>query len=92
MKQLDYCSTWVSEWKFSPEMLREAYERCVDSKGEMKFNYIDGILKRWHNNGIQNKNDLADFENAKKKKEPASTSSSYDIDELEQINRLEDDE
>lgn len=89
-KQLDYCSTWVTDWKFSPDMLREAYERCVDSKGEMKFNYIDGILKRWHNNGIQNKNDLADFENAKKKKEPASTSSSYDIDELEQINRLED--
>ncbi len=89
-KQLDYCSTWVTDWKFSPDMLREAYERCVDSKGEMKFNYIDGILKRWHNNGIQNKNDLADFENTKKKKEPASTSSSYDIDELEQINRLED--
>ena len=89
-KQLDYCSTWVTEWKFSPDMLREAYERCVDSKGEMKFNYIDGILKRWHNNGIQNKNDLADFESSKKNKEKNTSSSSYDIEELEQINRLED--
>ncbi|MBQ2093255.1 MAG: DnaD domain protein [Ruminococcus sp.] len=89
-KQLDYCNTWVSEWKFSPDMLREAYERCVDTKGEMKFNYIDGILKRWHSNGIRNKNDLAQFENAKKKKEPVSAASSYDIEELEQINRLDD--
>ena len=71
-------------------MLREAYERCVDTKGEMKFNYIDGILKRWHSNGIRNKNDLAQFENAKKKKEPVSAASSYDIEELEQINRLDD--
>ena len=89
-KQLDYCSTWVTEWKFPPEMLREAYERCVDSKGEMKFNYIDGILKRWHNSGIQNKTDLAEFESSKKKQEPAAQTSSYDIDELEEINRLDD--
>ena len=32
-KQLEYGDKWVSEWKFSPEMLREAYERCVDTKG-----------------------------------------------------------
>ena len=88
-KQLDYCSTWVSEWKFSPEMLREAYERCVDAKGEMKFNYIDGILKRWQREGIKSMSDLEASEDAKKTKESSSTSNSYDIDELEEINRLD---
>ena len=88
-KQLDYCNTWVSEWKFSPEMLREAYERCVDNKGEMKFNYIDGILKRWQREGIKSMNDLRDSESGKKSKESSSKSNSYDIDELEQINRLD---
>ena len=88
-KQLDYCSTWVSEWKFSPEMLREAYERCVDAKGEMKFNYIDGILKRWQREGIKNMSDLEASESAKKAKENTSASNSYDIDELEEINRLD---
>ena len=29
-KQLDYCNTWVSEWKFSPDMLREAYADSLD--------------------------------------------------------------
>ena len=88
-KQLDYCSTWVTEWKFSSEMLREAYERCVDTKGEMKFNYIDGILKRWHKNGIRNLNDLRESEQSRTKKETPSKAS-YDIDELEQINTLDD--
>lgn len=89
-RQLDYCSQWVTDWKFSPEMLREAYERCVDSKGEMKFNYIDGILKRWHNSGIHNKTDLAEAERGKEQKKPSPKTSSYDIDELEEINRLDD--
>lgn len=25
-KQVEYADLWVNEWKFSPEMLREAYE------------------------------------------------------------------
>lgn len=87
-KQLEYCTKWVAEWKFSAPMLREAYERCVDSKGELKFNYIDGILKKWEAQGIKNKEDLKQFESAKaapvKKK-----NSSYDINELEKIDKLD---
>ena len=88
-KQLDYCSTWVTEWKFSSEMLREAYERCVDAKGEMKFNYIDGILRRWHANGIRNLKELRESEQKKtaEKKEPPR-SQSYDIDQLDEINEM----
>ena len=88
-KQLDYCSVWVSEWKFSTEMLREAYERCVDAKGEMKFNYIDGILRRWQSEGIKSLQELAASEAAKKSKDSPSGNNSYDIDELEKINTLD---
>ena len=69
-------------------MLREAYERCVDAKGEMKFNYIDAILKRWHSNNIQNKDELQNFENSSQKKN-SKKKASYDIDELEKINTLD---
>ncbi len=62
-KQLDYCTKWVGEWKFSAPMLREAYERCVDSKGELKFNYIDGILKKWEAMDELEKIDTLDFIN-----------------------------
>lgn len=87
-KQLEYSQKWVEDWKFSTEMLREAYERCVDSKGTMKFNYIDGILKRWNSNGIKNLNELAEFEKSPQKQ--IKRKSSYDIDELEKINTLDD--
>ena len=89
-KQLDYCSTWVTEWKFSPEMLREAYERCVDTKGEMKFNYIDGILKRWQKSGIKNMNDLTESEKQKANQEKAGKkNTSYDINELDKFETLD---
>ncbi len=87
-KQLEYGDKWVGEWKFSPEMLREAYERCVDSKGVMKFGYIDGILKRWYANNIRNREELAKFESSPKK--TATRKTSYDIDELEKIDTLDD--
>lgn len=87
-KQLEYSNKWIEDWKFSTEMLREAYERCVDSKGTMKFNYIDGILKRWNSNGIKNLNELAEYEKSPKKQ--TKRTSSYDIDELEKINTLDD--
>lgn len=89
-KQLDYCSTWVTEWKFSPEMLREAYERCVDTRGEMKFNYIDGILKRWNKNGIKSMNDLAESEKERAKSDKEKkANTSYDINELDKFESLD---
>ncbi len=87
-KQLEFCDRWITEWKFSPDMLREAYERCVDTKGSMKFSYIDGILRRWHNEGIMNLNDLAEFED-KKKTAPKKRKTSYDIEELKKIDTLD---
>ena len=90
-KQLEYCNKWITEWKFSPDMLREAYERCVDTKGSMKFNYIDGILKRWHNEGIMNLNDLKEFEAQKTSKTASGKKrkTSYNIEDLKKIDTLD---
>lgn len=89
-KQLECCNRWITEWKFSSEMLREAYERCVDTKGVMRFNYIDGILKRWHNAGVMNLNDLAELDSDKKKKTTTKKrKTSYDIDEIKKIDTLD---
>lgn len=57
-KQLEFASRWVAEWKFSDEMLREAYERCVDAKGMYDLNYINGILSNWHKSKIFNMDEL----------------------------------
>ena len=57
-KQLEFASRWTAEWKFSDEMLREAYERCVDAKGIYEMNYINGILSNWYKNKIFNMDEL----------------------------------
>lgn len=89
-KQIEYANLWVEKWKFSTEMLREAYERCVDKKGLVEFKYVHGILKRWQAAGVYNLKDLEKFENSAQ--QPAKTNSkantSYDINDLEKYNYI----
>lgn len=87
-KQLEYGDKWVSEWKFSPEMLREAYERCVDTKGTMNLRYIDGILKRWNASNLHTLDELHKYEKLASKPSQKQ-SSSYDINELDKFNSLD---
>lgn len=87
-KQLEYGDKWVSEWKFSPEMLREAYERCVDTKGTMNLRYIDGILKRWNASNLHTLDELHKYEKSASKPSQKQ-SSSYDINELDEFNSLD---
>ena len=44
---------WINSWKISTELIKEAYDRCVDNKGKYILNYIDSIIKRWHDEGIK---------------------------------------
>lgn len=87
-KQLEYGDKWIGEWKFSPEMLREAYERCVDTKGTMNLRYIDGILKRWNASNLHTLDELHKYEKLASKPSQKQ-SSSYDINELDKFNSLD---
>lgn len=92
-KQLTLADRWVSTWSFSSDMLRLAYERCVDSKGELNMDYVNGILKKWYTAGWKNPEDLKDEHTeayqkpvakaSKKAAESDSSTASYDIDEYE---------
>lgn len=88
-KQLEFADTWVNEWKFTEDMLRLAYERCVDTKGELNLSYVNGILRRWHESGFVNRSQVLKADEAamnksqKKTKKSASADASYDIDEYE---------
>lgn len=85
--QLNYADTWCNEWKFNDDMLLEAYERCVNTKGEYNIKYINGILKKWYNDKIFNLDDLkiADMSKTKpaKKQTPSERKSTYDIETFE---------
>lgn len=93
-KQMEYADLWVNEWKFSPEMLREAYERCVDSKGSCDFRYINGILKRWNSSGIFNVDDLKRLDSNQSKYSNRNNSkngsnASYNINDLQRLDTID---
>jgi len=69
---------WVNDWKISPEMLKEAYDICVDSKSKYSFAYIAKIIENWHNNGYKKVEDIKPKANDKMQ-------GAYDIDLFEKM-------
>lgn len=43
---------WISDWNYSDELIKEAYDRCVNANGKYILKYMDSIIKRWHTQGI----------------------------------------
>ena len=48
-EQLD---RWFNGYAFDLVMLKHAAQRCINQLGKADMNYIEGILKRWKNDGI----------------------------------------
>lgn len=75
---------WVKTWKFSPEMLSAAYERCVDNTGKFSAAYINKVLERWQGLGLKTVKEVEAAE-AAQTKDQEKKKKSYDIDELERM-------
>ena len=73
--QMENADRWLNTWQFSDEMITEAYERCVNTKGTYNISYINAILKRWYEKGIKSLDTLQKEESAKQRK-PKSTAKS----------------
>lgn len=71
---------WVKEWRISKEMLKKAYDTCIDVKSKFSFPYIAKIIENWHKNGFKT---LDDISNAPKKDQKMQ--GAYNIDLFEQM-------
>lgn len=49
--ELRYVEGWIS-WGFPDETIKLAYEKTCVNVGGMKWTYLNGILKRWHDKGL----------------------------------------
>ena len=81
---------WFEEWYFDDDLIREAYDRCVDANGKYILKYMDSIIKRWHDENIttlgQAMLELQNRKNAKRFNNQQTSSPSYNIDEYEKYN------
>lgn len=89
-KETAYAESWVNIWHFTPDMIREAYERCVDAKGKYIPSYTNTILERWHNVGINTVEQARSEQNSKKSKPKDGYGATYDISEYESTSVLDE--
>ncbi len=80
----------VIEWKMSDDLLKKAYDACIDSVGKYKIAYIKKVLTDWHKNGITKPEDLDNHAEQtrveiKKKKGNNSSMATYDLSLLDEI-------
>ena len=70
-------------------MIREAYDRCVDSTGKVRFSYINKILERWNAQGVRTLAEARGEKSEKKQEKPPvaenKRKTSYDINEFEKM-------
>ncbi len=74
-REEEYALLWVKERGYSHELLREAYNRCIDSTGKLSMPYIAKILEKWHKDGVKTPTDIKDERTDTKK---AETMAAYD--------------
>lgn len=79
---------WFIKWEFREDMIKEAYERCVNTKGSYILSYMDGIIKKWHKQNIKNISDLNNTKDSPKKLKDIDKPS-YDLEKYESFNIFE---
>jgi DnaD/phage-associated family protein len=85
----------IIEWKMSDELLKKAYDICVDSCGKYNIKYIKKVLTDWHKQGItsvkelekinSNEQEKSDEKNNQKSKSKNTTKGSIDWSLMDQI-------
>lgn len=87
-KEDEAANRWINEWNISDELIKEAYDRCINAKGRYILSYIDGIIKRWHSTGVKTLPQVFAEDRQKKssgqgKIKNTNDITSYNIDEYE---------
>lgn len=57
-KEEEFSLLFVGERKMSTELLKEAYNRCIDATGKFSIPYITKILDKWYKNGVKKVEDI----------------------------------
>ncbi len=85
-----FSNLWINEWGMPSELINEAYERCIDSKGKLSLAYMSGILGNWQQNGVFTMDKVRELDEKEKPKKQKKGSSgrfepTYDKNEIEKL-------
>ena len=89
-KEKSLSDMWLNQWQISTNLLKAAYDTCVDTKSKFSVAYISAILESWHKKGIKTPEDV--LQDTKKRKTAKKDNNSYAGFDLEAFEKsLEED-
>ena len=74
-----FLSSWL-EMGFDDELIEMAYDRTLTNTGGLKWSYMNGILKSWHEKGLHTPADVRDKDTRRGK--PDAGNSPQNLDKL----------
>ena len=77
-KETEFAHKWVNEWAVSFDLLKEAYNICIDNKAKLSMAYVNKILETWVSSGVKTPADIK--QESKKQTAAKNTSATYNID------------
>ena len=79
---------WLNVWKFPPDVVKFAYEICVDAKGEYIPKYVNSVLERWYNSSVFTLDQAKADQQKGRKKAEKKKAATYDIEQFESTNAI----
>ncbi|MCQ2455235.1 MAG: DnaD domain protein [Clostridia bacterium] len=92
-KETKYSDIWFNEWMLEDEILKIAYEVCVDNKSKFIFEYCAKVIENWHKQGLVSPADIRKSlqkEAKKPQKDRKYSYAGYDIELYEQMLNSDD--
>nr|WP_317413165.1 DnaD domain protein [uncultured Solibaculum sp.] len=90
-RETAYIQRWMQDWSFSMDIIRMAYEQCVNYIGKLDFSYINKVLERWHKANVKTPKDAVAVLNKGKSnqaKNALSGPASFDLDAYERMTQV----
>lgn len=84
-----YINKWVTKYGFAINIIKIAFNICVDKIGKLSFQYIEKILQNWKKQNIKTPEEIEKLNNKKEKSfKQKNKKTSYNLDELLSNNPL----
>lgn len=82
-KEAEYADKWINRYDMSEQLLKIAYNNCMDAIHKLRFAYIDSIIENWYKKGVKAPEDIKKQDDkVASKAESKPRTSSYDLNRI----------
>lgn len=84
-KQKEFIRVWMNDWGFSVEMIRLAYDACLDHAGKISFPYINKVLAGWRQKNISTPQQVEENEQQRQVDHTAKAETTFRADDFDDL-------